>query len=320
MQLVDEEHNVLRLADLLENVFQPVLKVAAVFCPGDHAGEIERYDALVAQIFRHLAVRDALGETLGHGGLADARLADEHRVVFRPAGEDLNDARDLPVASDHGIQLAARGHLREIAAVLVEIFRFHAANRRALPDAAAARRGTVVACAEAGEYIRIYPVEIAAGGGQQMRGGAFRLAQYAHEQMLRADVAVAQAVCLRHGDLDDALAAGRQPLHGHARRAAPDGLFDEIQHKILLKTVFAQNARAERVRFAHDAKQKMLGADVAVAQLRSGRARFLNGVSRLFGKSVVHICRLLPLPMVDSFSVSQPSLSAERVVFKKRSG
>ena len=97
-------------------------------------------------------------------------------------------------------------------------------------------------------------------------------------------------------------------------------LIDEIQHKILLETVFAQNARAERVRFAHDAKQKMLGADVAVAQLRSGRARFLNGVSRLFGKSLVHICRLLPLPMVDSFSVSQPSLSAERVVFKKRSG
>ena len=320
MQLVDEEHDVLRLADFLENVFQPVLKVAAVFCPGEHTGEIERHDALVAQILRHLAMGDALGKPLGHGGLADARFADEHRVVFRPAREDLDDARYLLVAPDHGIELAARGHLREIAAVLVKILCFRMAHRRALPDAAAARRGAVVARCEAGENIRIDLVEIAAGGGQKVRGGALRLAQYAHEQMLRADIAVAQAVCLRYGDLDDAPAAGRETLHRHARRAAAGGLFDEIHHKIFLKAVFAQHARAERVRFAHDAEQKVLGADVAVAQLHGGGARLFNGVSRLFGKSVVHIRRLLPLPMVDRFSVSQSSGAAERVVLKKRSG
>ena len=194
------------------------------------------------------------------------------------------------------------------------------AHRRALPDAAAARRGAVVARCEAGENIRIDLVEIAAGGGQKVRGGALRLAQYAHEQMFRADIAVAQAVCLRYGDLDDTPAAGRETLHRHARRAAAGGLFDEIHHKIFLKAVFAQHARAERVRFAHDAEQKVLGADVAVAQLHGGGARLFNGVSRLFGKSVVHIRRLLPLPMVDRFSVSQSSEAAERVVLKKRSG
>ena len=55
----------------------------------------------------------------------------------------------------------------------------------------AAGRGAVVARCEAGENIRIDLVEIAAGGGQKVRGGALRLAQYAHEQMLRADIAVA---------------------------------------------------------------------------------------------------------------------------------
>ncbi len=100
----------------------------------------------------------------------------------------------------------------------------------------------------------------------------------------------------------------------------PAAFFDEIHHKIFLKAVFAQHARAERVRFAHDAEQKVLGADVAVAQLHGGGACLFNGVSRLFGKSVVHIRRLLPLPMVDRFSVSQSSEAAERVVLKNGAG
>ena len=61
----------------------------------------------------------------------------------------------------------------------------------------------------------------------------------------------------------------------------PAAFFDEIHHKIFLKAVFAQHARAERVRFAHDAEQKVLGADVAVAQLHGGGACLFNGVSRL---------------------------------------
>ena len=82
MQLINEEHNVLCLSDLLENIFQPVFKVAAVLCPGEHPGKVERDNTFVAQVFRHLAVRHTLGKSFGHGSLADARLADENRIVF----------------------------------------------------------------------------------------------------------------------------------------------------------------------------------------------------------------------------------------------
>ena len=97
---------------------------------------------------------------------------------------------------------------------------------------------------------------------------------------------------------------------------------ESINGKTTEKHLCAECAHKEGLDriFAHDAEQKVLGADVAVAQLHGGGARLFNGVSRLFGKSVVHIRRLLPLPMVDRFSVSQSSEAAERVVLKKRSG
>ena len=40
---------------------------------------------LVLQALGHVALDDALGEALDDGGLADAGLADEHRVVLGAA-------------------------------------------------------------------------------------------------------------------------------------------------------------------------------------------------------------------------------------------
>jgi hypothetical protein len=40
---------------------------------------------LVAQALRHLAIDDTLGQAFDDGGFADARLADQYRVVFGAA-------------------------------------------------------------------------------------------------------------------------------------------------------------------------------------------------------------------------------------------
>ena len=56
----------------------------------------------------------------GDRGLADAGLADQHRVVLGAAGQNLHDAADLLVASDHRVELAGAGELGEIAAVVGE--------------------------------------------------------------------------------------------------------------------------------------------------------------------------------------------------------
>jgi hypothetical protein len=53
-------------------------------------------------------------------GLADARLADEQRVVLAPAAQDLDDALDLVLAADQRIDLAVAGELVEVLRELVE--------------------------------------------------------------------------------------------------------------------------------------------------------------------------------------------------------
>ena len=90
------------------------------FAPAIERAQVERHDPLLAQPVGHVAAHDALGEALGDGGLADSRLADEDRVVLRPAAEHLDDATDLLVASDDRVQLALAGGLGQVAAVFLE--------------------------------------------------------------------------------------------------------------------------------------------------------------------------------------------------------
>ena len=68
----------------------------------------------------HVLPDDALRQPFDDGGLADARLADEHRVVLRPARQHLNHAADLLVAADDRIELALARELGEVAPVALE--------------------------------------------------------------------------------------------------------------------------------------------------------------------------------------------------------
>ena len=99
---------------------QPLLELAAVLGPGEHRADVELPDALALQALGHVAGHDALGEPLDDRGLADAGVADQHRVVLRAPRQHLDDAADLLVASDHGIELAALRRLGEVAAELLE--------------------------------------------------------------------------------------------------------------------------------------------------------------------------------------------------------
>ena len=68
----------------------------------------------------HVAGDDALGQALDDGGLAHARLADQHRVVLGAPGQDLNDAPDLVVPADHRVELAQAGQIGEVAAEFLQ--------------------------------------------------------------------------------------------------------------------------------------------------------------------------------------------------------
>ena len=188
VELVDEQDDVAALGDLLHHLLQALLELTAVLRPGDERREVERVDLLALQELGHLARGDARGEALDDGGLADARLADEHGVVLLAAREDLHHALDLGLAADHGVELALDGGLRQVAAELVEELR--ALRLLARRDARAG-----LAAARAGEHpddlvadlLRIR-VEVE----QDARGDAFVLAHEAEQDVLRPDVVVAQ--------------------------------------------------------------------------------------------------------------------------------
>ena len=134
VQLVDEHDQLLGSApDLVDHGLEPLLELAAVSRPGDHPSEVESDDAPVGKRLGNLVVDDALRDPFDDRGLAHARLAEQGRVVLRPAGEDLDRLVDLVRAADDGVELALACLLREVASVLVESW-------RAAPLARAARR------------------------------------------------------------------------------------------------------------------------------------------------------------------------------------
>ena len=96
----------LGLLHVLEDGLEPLFELAAVLGAGDQRAHVERDDALVLEPFGNVAAHDALGEPFDDGGLADARLADEDRVVFGAPREHLDDAADLVVAADDRVELA----------------------------------------------------------------------------------------------------------------------------------------------------------------------------------------------------------------------
>ena len=106
--------------ELLHHRLQPLLEVAAIAGAGEQRAHVEREDRGLGQHAGRLAVDDLAGEALGDRRLADARVADQERVVLAPAAEHLDAALDLEIAADQGIDVPAPGLLVQIDAVLLQ--------------------------------------------------------------------------------------------------------------------------------------------------------------------------------------------------------
>ncbi len=112
VQLVDEHDDVRVLGELLHDRLEALFELTAVLRAGDDQRDVEREDALVGEEVRHVAVDDLLREAFDDGRLADARLADQHRVVLGAAAEHLLHALELVVAADQRIELSSSSPLR----------------------------------------------------------------------------------------------------------------------------------------------------------------------------------------------------------------
>ena len=263
VELVDEEDDVAALGDLLHHLLQPLLELAAVLRSGDERREVEGVDLLALQDLGHLVGRDAGGETLDDGGLADAGLADEHGVVLLPAREDLHDALDLRLAADDRVELALLGGLRQVAAELVE-------ELRALRLLARGNPGSRLPPAGAGEHaddlvadlLRVR-VEVE----EDPCGDAFVLAHETEQNVLGADVVVAEGECFAQRQLEDLLGARRErDLAGGDLVALSDDARDLCAHFLHRDVERLEDASCEALLLAEQPQQDVLRADVVVLQ------------------------------------------------------
>ena len=145
VRLVDEQDDRLRaVAHGVDHALEALLELALHAGAGLQQAEVEHPQDHLLQRRRHFAGGDAQGQALDHRGLADARRADQDRVVLPPAQEDVDALADLPVAPDYGVDAPGAGFGGEVLGVLVEqrvrgAFRLVAACRRAV------RRGRLFA-------------------------------------------------------------------------------------------------------------------------------------------------------------------------------
>ncbi len=193
MQLVDEDDGVLILHQLLHDGLEPLFELAAILGASHDQRKIERQNALVRQERRHVALGDLLRQTLHDRRLADAWLADQHRIVLGAAAQDLHDALELVVAADQRVERIVHRGLGQIARELGEQRAFLRAVRLHL--------------------FRLRTLQFFPDGGkpqpalmQDLRRKTFLFAQQSEQQMLGADVLVIQPLCFFRAVREHALA------------------------------------------------------------------------------------------------------------------
>ena len=260
VELVDEEDRVVRVAQFLDDLLEPLLELAAVLRAGHQRPDVERQDALVDERLRDVAGDDPVGESLGDGRLADARLTDEGRVVLRPSRQDLDDPLDLLVAADDRVELARPRGVGQVDPELVD-------GRRLARPLGLGRRARGRALRQDADDLVADLVEVDPERLEDTGGDPLALADEAEEQVLRADVVVPEATRLVDGQLDDPLGPRRQPdLADDRAIAAPDDELDRGPDLGQLDVHVLEDARGHALALADEAQEQVLRADVVVVE------------------------------------------------------
>ena len=277
VQLVDEDDDVRVLGQFFHDRLEAFFELAAILGAGDDERDVERQKALVGQEMRHVAVDDLLGEALDDGGLADARLADEHGVVLRAAAEHLLHALDLEVTADQRIELVLHRRLGQVARELGQQRRFLDPRQRRL-------------LVQQGDDVFADGVEAHPLFHEDRRRHGALFPENAEEQVLRADVVVEQPVGLFRRKLQHALGFGAEGDFDRGRDllaedgAALDFLADAFEGQM----GSGKDAAREPLAFADETEEQMLGFNRDAAQLAGLVAREEEDASRSFRVAFEH--------------------------------
>ena len=310
VQLVDEEDDVLVLADLVHDRLQAFLELPAILGPGHHAGQVEGDDLLAVEERRRAVVDDPLREALGDGRLADARLADQHGVVLLAPRQDLDHAIDLTISADRRVERWSRA----------SCVRFRPNWSRTgvsffFLEASPASPGAPFALLPSSFMISTHLLVVGAQVLQDARGHPLALADQGEQEVLGTHVVVVVHAGLVDRELQHALGSGRERNLADGQRPALGR--DHVLHRLLdlveVDPETLQGLRGDSFALTNDAEQEMLGPDVVVlhpAGLVAGQEEHL---ANPFREAVVHHSSFL--------SSARPSCSrTKRARASSRSG
>ena len=287
VQLVEEQDHVLGLPDLLHHRLEALLELAAILRSRHQRAEVELEEPLADEDVRHVVVDDLLGEALDDGRLAHPRLADQDRIVLGAAGEDLDDPLDLGLAADHGVELRLQRELREVAGELVQD-----------GSLAALLRAGVVLVAQKGQRLLTDLVQAGPQGLQDLGRDGLPLLHDSEEQVLGADVVVAELPGLLDGQLEDPLGLGRERhlAEGQGLREAGEGPLDLPLDRLQTEAETLEHGRRDALPVPDQPEKDVLGPDEVVAEPPG----FLPGQDdhppRALGESLEHVPSLSGLP------------------------
>ena len=276
MQLVDEDDGVLILHQLFHDGLEPLFELAAILGAGHDQREVQRQDALVGEERRHVAFGDALRQALDDGRLAHAGLADQHRVVLGAAAEDLDDALQFVVASDERVERVVHGGLGEVAAELGQQRTFLGPGGRHL--------------------FTLRTRQFFADGGQpeaplvqDLRREALFLAQQTEQQVLRADVLVAQALGFLRTVGQDAFAfVAEGQIHAGGNLLADGGVSFNLLSNGFYGSMGPQKTVRQRFVLAQQAEQQMFRLNVGTSELAGFIPREEDHSTRLLRITLKH--------------------------------
>ncbi|CAG7170935.1 hypothetical protein PICSAR21_03545 [Mycobacterium avium subsp. paratuberculosis] len=308
VQLVDEQDDVAAGVDLLEHLLQALLEVTAVARARHQRTQVQGVELLVLQRLGHLAVHDGLRQALDDGRLADAGLADQHRVVLGAPAQHLHHPLDFLLAADDRVQLALHRGGGQVAAELVEHQRRgRAAGLAAAPTGAGLGGLLALVAGEQLDHLLAHPGQLGAQLDQHLGGHALTLADQAQQDVLGADVVVAELQRLAQAQLQHLLGArGERDVSGRRLLALADDLLDLAADALQRDAQRLQRLGRHALALVDQTQQDVLGADVVVVEHPGLFLRQDDDPAGAVGKSFKH--RWLPaLPHHRYKPVSGPS-------------
>ena len=291
MNLVDEQDDVVGLADLVDDLLDAVLELASILGAGDQGAHIERPDLLAAQHLGHRAVGGELRQALDHGGLANAGVTQDERVVLLATRKHLHHALGLAVAADDGVELAVDSELGEVAAIALE----HRAILRG-----GRGRATRADAGVTQPLVRLLGDELLDGvadrvsgdahAGQRGAGHAAALAHDAKQEVLGGDVVLVAGDHLAIGALEHRLGA-----RGERDVATGRGLAlvlgegpDRFQSLLVGDVERGQRLGGDALPLLYEAEQQVLGAHILLVELARVALGTLDGDTCLVGELLEH--------------------------------